>query len=265
MERFVGKNVVVTGGTGGVGKAIVRAFLEEGATVLVLGSAASRLEALRNEIDCAGLLTAELDLRAGAEAIRGVAGDLGTRLGGIHVLVNCAGVATQTPVLEITEAQWDETFAVNLRGAFFLTQEVARQMVRDAIRGAIVNVSSVDAFRGNEGLYADYCASKAALCHLTEALAFELAQHGIRCNAVAPGPVATPMMDFAGDEAVYRYYVRNVAQRRFSSPEEQAKVILFLASDEASNITGETVKVDGGWMLGMWPDPRFEPGWHQSE
>jgi 3-oxoacyl-[acyl-carrier protein] reductase len=259
MGRFADKNVVVTGGTGGVGKAIVRAFLAEDATVMALGSAQQRLDSLSREVESSRLATERLDLREGAEAINRVVQAVVAELGGIHVLVNCAGVAAQALVLEITEAQWDETLAVNLKGAFFLSQEVARQMVRDGIKGAIVNVSSADAFRGSEGLYADYCASKAGLCHLTEAMAFELAQHGIRCNAVAPGPVATPMMDFAEDESVYRYYVRNIAQRRFSTPDEQARVILFLASDDASNITGETIKVDGGWMLGMWPDPRFEP------
>jgi NAD(P)-dependent dehydrogenase (short-subunit alcohol dehydrogenase family) len=259
MGRFAGRNVVITGGTGGVGRAIVQAFLDEEATVMLLGSAQERLDALSAELKSPSLATRRLDLREGADAIGAVAQEIGDQLGEIHVLVNCAGIATQAPLLEITERQWDETLAVNLKGAFFLSQQVARRMISDGTEGAIVNVSSADAFRGSEGLYADYCASKAGLSHLTEAMAFELAQYGIRCNAVAPGPVATPMMAFADDETVYRYYVRNIAQRRFSTPEEQARVILFLASDHASNITGETVKVDGGWMLGMWPDPSFEP------
>jgi len=258
MNRFSGKNVVVTGGTGGVGKGIVAAFLDEGAEVVVLGSAESRLEALRREMDSPHLATARLDLRDGAEAIRRAAKDVGGRLGQVHVVVNCAGVAVQTPVLDITEEQWDQTFAVNLKGAFFLSQEFARQM-SSAGGGVIVNISSADGFRGSEALYADYCASKAGLSHLTTAMAFELAHLGIRCNAVAPGPVATPMMDFAGDESVYDYYVQSMAQRRFSSPEEQAKAVLFLASEDASNITGETMRVDGGWMIGMWPDPKFVP------
>lgn len=257
-RRFAGKSVVITGGTGGVGRAVVTAFLDEGADVVVLGSSESRLEALGREKNSTRLATARLDLRDGAEVIRKAARSVGHKLGRVDVLVNCAGVAVQARLLDITESQWDQTFAVNLKGAFFLSQEFARQMISRG-GGVIVNVSSADAFRGNEGLYADYCASKAGLSHLTEAMAFELAQNGIRCNAVAPGPVSTPMMEFAEGEDVHRFYVRNVAQRRFSTPEEQAKVILFLASDDASNITGEIVKVDGGWMLGMWPDPKFEP------
>jgi NAD(P)-dependent dehydrogenase (short-subunit alcohol dehydrogenase family) len=262
MSRFIGKNVVVTGGTGGVGKAMVTAFLAEGAKVVVLGSAESRLQALLREIGAPRLSTAQLDLREGAETIRRVARAVGAQLGEVHVLVNCAGVAVQTPVLDITEEQWDQTFAVNLKGAFFLSQEFARQMSGGG-GGVIVNISSADGFRGNEALYADYCASKAGLSHLTTAMAFELAPLGIRCNAVAPGPVATPMMDFADDESVYEYYVQSIAQRRFSSPEEQAKAVLFLASEDASNITGETLRVDGGWMIGMWPDPKSQPKQYQ--
>jgi 3-oxoacyl-[acyl-carrier protein] reductase len=258
MSRFSERAVIVTGGTGGIGKAIVHAFLDEGARVMVLGSSEPRLQALREELDAKSLNVLKLDLRDGADRIQQVALTAVDELGSVDVLVNCAGVAFQTPLLEITEDQWDVTLSVNLKGAFFLSQACARTMVGSG-GGVIVNVCSADSFRGSEALYADYCASKAALAHLTSVMALELGALGVRCNAVAPGPVATPMMDFAGDEATFRYYTQLVAQRRFSTPEEQAKAVLFLASDDASNITGETLRVDGGWMLGMWPDPALEP------
>ena len=186
--------MIVTGGTGGIGRAIVRAFLDEGASVLVFGSDEGRLEALRVEMNSADLDTAKLDLREGAGAMReAVLAAIG-RMGRLHVLVNCAGVAFQTPVLDIDESQWDETLTVNLKSAFFLSQEAARHMATVG-GGAIVNVSSADCFIV-EALYADYSASKAGLSHLTTAMAFELAHLGVRCNAIAPGPTTTPMMGF---------------------------------------------------------------------
>jgi 3-oxoacyl-[acyl-carrier protein] reductase len=261
MGRFDRQGVLLTGGTGGIGKAIARGFLAEGAQVLALGSNAPRLEVLKQELESTHLATLVLDLRSGADEVRQAVDAAVETLGRIDVLVNCAGVAFQTPILDISEEQWDTTLTVNLKSAFFLSQECARRMV-SAGGGAIVNVASIDAFRGCDALYADYCASKAGLAHLTTAMALELGALGVRCNAVAPGPVATPMMDYAEqDPETYRVYTRLVAQRRFSTPEEQARVVLFLASDDASNITGETVRVDGGWMLGMWPNPAAEPEW----
>lgn len=258
MGRFDGMSALVTGGTGGIGSAIVRAFLDDGANVVVFGSSRTRLDALRETCDSERLRTLELDLRGGATEVVDATRAAIAEFGRLDILVNCAGVAFQTPILEISEEQWDTTLAVNLKSAFFLSQAAARHMV-DNGGGSIINVCSVDSYRGGEALYADYSASKAALAHLTQVLTLELGPRGIRCNAIAPGPVATPMMDFADDPTTYNTYVRHLAQRRFSSPEEQARVVLFLASDDASNIAGEVVRVDGGWALGMWPDPSLEP------
>ena len=257
MSRFDDKNVIVTGGTGGIGRAIVRAFLDEGAAVLVYGSDSGRLETLEDEMATASLKTMEVDLRGDVTTLQQRTRQAIEAMGRLHVLVNCAGVAYQTPVLEIDEEQWDQTLTVNLKAAFFLSQEAARHMAT-AGGGAIVNICSADSFI-IESLYADYCAAKAGLAHLTTAMAFELAHSGVRFNGVAPGPTATPMMGFADNQDTYRSYTKTIPMRRFSTPEEQANAVLFLASDEASFVNGETLRVDGGWVTGMWSDPKLEP------
>jgi 3-oxoacyl-[acyl-carrier protein] reductase len=255
MARFEGKHVIVTGATGGIGLAIVEAFLREGATVLGLGRRRDALAALADRGQVR-LHTAVLDLRD-VEAIRKTAEEWIARLEHVDVLVNCAGVAFLTPVLEITREEWDETIATNLTGAFFLSQEVARHMVARG-GGAIVNISSVDSFIA-ESPWAGYNASKAGINQLTRSMAFELGHLGLRCNAVAPGFTMTPMMDYAKDETTWRQYMKVIPMRRFCTPQEQAAVVLFLASDQASYINGETIRVDGGELHGFWSDPSLEP------
>ncbi|HMK91398.1 MAG TPA: SDR family oxidoreductase, partial [Thermoleophilia bacterium] len=220
-----------------------------------LGRRADALEALASGGE-KRIHTAALDLRDVA-AVRATAEAWIARLGRIDVLVNCAGVAFLTPVLEITKEEWDETLATNLTGAFFLSQEIARHMVAHG-GGAIVNVSSVDAFIA-ESPWAGYNASKAGLNQLTRSMAFELGHLGLRCNAVAPGFTMTPMMAYASDQATWRQYMRVIPARRFCTPEEQARVVLFLASDDASYVNGETIRVDGGELHGFWSDPSLEP------
>jgi len=255
MSRFDGRNVMVTGATGGIGRAIVDGFLEEGATVLALG----RRQAALNELASRGerrLQVAGLDLRDPA-AIVAVARTWIERLGQIHVLVHCAGVAFLRPVLEITLEEWNETLQTNLTGAFLLSQEIARHMVAHG-GGAIVNIASVDAFIA-ESPWAGYNASKAGLVQLTKSMAFELGHLGLRCNAVAPGFTMTPMMDYSKEPATWNQYMRVIPMRRFASPAEQARVVLFLASDEASYVNGVTIRVDGGELHGFWSDPSLEP------
>ncbi len=256
MHRFEGKTIVVTGASGGIGRAIVTGLLNEGGRVLALGTDEAKLGALSAELADQRLSTAVLDLRD-VPAIGRCVREAIKRLGRLHVLVNCAGIAYEVPVLEISVEQWDDIIATNLSGAFFMSQAVARHMVEQG-GGSIVNISSVDAFIA-ESPFADYNASKAGLVALTRSMAFELAHLGIRCNGVAPGFTMTPMMDNTSDQAIYEQYMSVIPMRRYAMPEEQASVVLFLASDDSSYVNGVTIRVDGGMLQGFWADPRLAP------
>jgi NAD(P)-dependent dehydrogenase (short-subunit alcohol dehydrogenase family) len=179
------------------------------------------------------------------------------RLGRLHVLVNCAGVSRMDPVLELDEADWHDTLQTNLTGAFVASQEAARHMAA-AGGGAIVNVASVDAFVADSPA-AHYCVSKAGMVAMTRSFAHELGHLGVRTNAVAPGLVATPMTMDESFGRLLDVYAQRIPMRDPSTPEQQAAVICFLASDDASYVNGETVVVDGGLLTGMWYDPADAP------
>jgi 3-oxoacyl-[acyl-carrier protein] reductase len=256
MGRFDDTHVIVTGAAGGIGTSIVDRFLDEGARVVAIVHK-RQLESLSAGRPAARLDTLVLDLRdpeAIAACMAQAAAIFGDRF---DVLVNCAGVARAAPILDMTVEQWDDTLDTNLRGAFLMSQEAARRMVKTG-GGNIINICSVDAFIA-ESPYADYNASKAGLVQLTKCVAFELAHMGIRCNAIAPGFTMTPMMDYTADDATYEQYMSVIPMRRWAVPEEQANVVLFLASSESSYINGVTIRVDGGILHGFWADPSLTP------
>ncbi len=256
MGRFERKNVIVTGASSGIGRATALAFAAEGAKVFAVGRSAERLaEVAREGGDAIQVAVADVSVPAQA---RGLVREAAEKMGRIHVLVNNAGIAFSEPVLDISEETWRTTMATNLDGVFFASQEAARHMVA-AGGGAIVNVASTNAFAA-ESPQAHYNPSKAAVVMLTKSFAHELGHLGIRVNCVAPGQTITAM---TGDEEATRafremYYPR-IPLRRASRPEEQAAVILFLASDEASFVNGETIIVDGGQLTGTWYDERDAP------
>jgi NAD(P)-dependent dehydrogenase (short-subunit alcohol dehydrogenase family) len=168
------------------------------------------------------------------------------RHGRIDVLVNNAGTSARQPAGQVTEASWDAMFAANTRGLFFLTQAVGRTMVARR-RGAVVSVGSVAQARGRREMVA-YAASKAGVAQITRTLALEWAPHGVRVNCVAPGYVRTPLVEptFRRPELLDEILART-ALGRVAEPREIAAPVLFLASDLASFVTGQTLFVDGGW------------------
>jgi NAD(P)-dependent dehydrogenase (short-subunit alcohol dehydrogenase family) len=178
-------------------------------------------------------------------------------LGGLDILVNNAGVSYTEPFLDATEERWTETLDTNLAGPFFASQVAARYMV-DHGGGNIVNVASIDAFVA-ESPSVHYMASKAGLVILTRCIAVELGHFGIRCNAVCPGFTRTEMV--AGDltPEFWNGYMRRIPMRRPAEPHEQAAVVLFLCSEQASFINGEAIVVDGGQLAGFWYYPDDEP------
>jgi NAD(P)-dependent dehydrogenase (short-subunit alcohol dehydrogenase family) len=254
----------VTGGSSGIGRATVRAFAREGAHVYAAARRLDLLEELRGEPaagqnePAAGTIEAvELDVRD-VPAVRQAIRDVVTADGRLDVLVNCAGIGRMKPALDLTEDDWRDLVATNLTSVLFASQEAARHMA-GAGGGAIVSISSICAFMSESPDLA-YCATKSGITMVTQCLAHELGHLGVRVNAVAPGLTATPMLD---DDLelpdAYEHLMRKIPLRRAAAPEEQAAAILFLASDDASFITGETLVVDGGQTKGFWYYREDEP------
>lgn len=250
---FRDRRVLVTGGTRGIGRATVEAFLEAGARVAVNGrsdrSTESAIAALGNN---ERLLPAPGDVAAvaGCEAVVRRAID---DLGGLDVLVNSAGIGTAGRIEEIDEATWDEIVDVNLKGTFFCTR-AALPALRESC-GNIVNIASDAGIMGDVGSGSVYCASKGGVVNMTRAMALELAP-GIRVNAVCPGFVDTDMVrrdgiERADDPAVAEEQYRNFAPlKRIATPAEIATAILYLASDDARFVTGAAFQIDGGSTAG---------------
>jgi len=244
-DRFKGKNVIVTGGASGIGKAIARRFLDEGAHVLIFDLHRKNLAATSKEfaagkrlMTCVGDVSRRPDVeRMLATAVRAFRR--------IHVLISNAGIAAEHDFLKLPERDWDKVLAVNLTGMFHCGQVVARHMASRG-SGVIVNMASKNGLFG-EYLYAAYNASKGGVVMLTRTMALDLARHNIRVNAVCPGYILTPLAEKLDDAAQIRRYVgAHVPMRRAGTPEEVAGVFAFLASDDASFMTGECVVVDGG-------------------
>jgi NAD(P)-dependent dehydrogenase (short-subunit alcohol dehydrogenase family) len=246
--RFAGRTVIITGGGRGIGQATALAFAAEGADVLVLGRTVADLEDTVAQITAKGgqawLLAcdvtdeAQVD-RAAAQAV--------ANWGHIDVLVNNAGIDDDTPFLEIDRARWRAVIDTNLTGVFLMSQAVGREMAR-AGRGVILHTASIDA-SGGDGPFAAYNASKAALLGLNRTMALELAAHGIRSNCVSPGFTHTVMTEKAVGPELLSYLngsFARVPMKRLVKPDEVAQAFLFLASDQASAITGIELRVDAG-------------------
>ena len=252
--RFAGRGVLVTGASSGIGRASALAFAAEGARVFALARRGDALEGLRR--DGGGQIeTMVADVR-NLEDLRRVV-DHAAGSGTIDVLVNNAGVAVTEPFLEVTAEHWDDVMATNLTGAFHMSQLVARHMVESG-GGVIVNVASTDAFVA-ESPFGAYSVSKAGLLQLTRCIAFELGHLGVRCNAVCPGFTVTEMTGGDLGESFSSAYLKRIPLRRFGTPEDQARTILFLASDDASFVNGASLLVDGGQLTGFWYYPELEP------
>ena len=251
MLRLEGKNAIITGAGRGIGKAIATKFLKEGARLLICDIVADRLATTVQELSQFGQvegLAGDVSTAAFAESVVTRAQDL---LGTLDLLINNAGIAIVEPFLDHTEATWDRTLAVNLKSMFLLGQRAARLMVAQGKGGAIVNMASTNGHMGEKGLAA-YNASKAGVVLLTKTMAIELAPHNIRVNCVAPGFIWTDLVqdswDSWDDKSFVHEYLKKIPLGRYGKPEEIANLFAFLASDEASFITGESVVIDGGQL-----------------
>jgi 3-oxoacyl-[acyl-carrier protein] reductase len=243
--RLRGKAAVVTGATRGIGRAIALAFAREGADLVVSGRDAAAGRTVCGEVAALNRRAVwhAADL-ADAGAARGVVEAALAAYGRVDVLVNNAGLFQRTPALELTEADWDRLLDVNLKAAFFCAQAAARAMLARG-GGAIVNVASDAAWSGGLNPCAHYAASKAGMVSITRSLAKELAPHGIRVNALAPGLITTDMGGTAGSTLPGLA----IPLGREGTPDEVAAATVFLASDEASYVTGANLNLSGGLFL----------------
>lgn len=241
------KTVVVTGGSRGVGKDIALTFAKLGANVAISGRDEQTLNATLSELHIhnKSCIAVPGDLSRISEVktlIETAAEEFGT----IDVLVNNAGINIAKPALEVTEEDWDTVLDLNLKTAFFASQAAAPYMISQK-SGRIINIASQMAFVGYIKRAA-YCSSKGGLVQLTKALAVEWAQHGVRVNAVAPTFIETEFTAKMFEDESFREDVENrILLDGLSKPQDTSGAVLYLASDLANFVTGETIKVDGGW------------------
>ena len=251
MTRFAGRRAIVTGAAGGIGRAIVARLLAEGAEVAALDRNASALAELA---DAHAVHAVETDLLDASDARRAVRESLRRFGGAADILVQAAGVYALAPSLAVTEADWSLNLDINLKASFFIAQTVVAARADYPANSdrpmAIVNISSTGAFRSGVGDAAlAYSASKAGLLGLTRSMAAEWARKGVRVNVVAPGVIDTTMLRIMDDPEAGKAWVdARVPLGRLGKPEEVASAVCFLASDDASYITGSTLIVDGGYL-----------------
>lgn len=245
--RLAGRSALVTGAAAGIGRAIAEAFAAEGADVALLDRDAARLAEAEQGLAGSGrkILAITCDL-ADAEAARAAVAQAIDGLGKLDILVNNAGMLAAGDVLNLSLEDFDQVLAVNLRAPFVIGQAAARHMVERGLKGAIINMSSINAVLAIPGQLA-YVTSKGGINQLTKTMALGLASHGIRVNAIGPGSIMTDILKgVMGSEEAKRSILARTPLGRIGEPAEVAKVAVFLSSDEASYLTGQTIYPDGG-------------------
>lgn len=249
-SRFTGKHVVVTGGGRGIGFEIARQFGREGARLSIFDSAKDLLDDATQKFKSEGFEVHpfHVDVSRRAEVVEAV--DAAENIAPIDVLINNAGVAYETPFLNIEEAEWRKILDINLTGIFFVAQAVCKYMAKRK-KGVVLNMASKNGMAGEFG-YTHYDSSKGGIIMLTRTMSLELAHLGIRVNAVCPGYLVTPMSaEIDSPEFVANFVDRYIPLNRHGKVEDVAPMFLFLASDDASFITGQTFVIDGGQLAGQ--------------
>jgi 3-oxoacyl-[acyl-carrier protein] reductase len=244
MFDLTGRKALVTGATGGIGEAIARVLHARGAIVGLHGTRVEKLEALAGELgDRVKLFPANLSDSA---EVRELGQKAEAELDGVDILVNNAGITRDGLFVRMSDADWDDVINVNLSAVFRLTRELTHPMMRRR-HGRIINISSVVGVTGNPG-QANYCASKAGVIGFSKSLAQEIATRNITVNCVAPGFIESAMTDKLNDKQK-ETIMSAIPARRMGTGEEVASAVAYLASDEASYVTGQTLHVNGGMAM----------------
>ncbi|MDR3078557.1 MAG: 3-oxoacyl-[acyl-carrier-protein] reductase [Rickettsiales bacterium] len=248
MLDFENQKVLITGATGGIGRAVSLLFAREGAVVGLCGRDSGRLKKLLDELEAESgkLFSFPCDLGGNAEQIEKLFSTVDGEMGAPDILICNAGMTKDTLSLRMSAEDFGEVIDVNLRATFILNREALKRMMR-ARYGRIINIGSVVGLTGNAG-QANYAASKAGIMGLTKSLALEFANRGITVNCVAPGFIETPMTDKL-NEAQRTKILSNIPTARLGQPEDVANAIAFLARKESGYITGQTIHVNGGLLM----------------
>lgn len=245
MKLLDGKVAIVSGASRGIGRAIAKKFAKEGAhVVFTFLSSVEKGKELEKELSSFGVKAKGYQSdAANAKACEDLVNDVINELGTVDVLVNNAGITRDNLLMRMTETQWDEVINANLKSVFNLTKAVQRPMLKSR-KGSIINMTSVVGIEGNAG-QANYAASKAGIIGFTKSVAQELGSRNIRCNAVAPGFIETEMTASL-DPKVKEGWLQDIPLKRSGTVEDVANLVLFLASDNSSYITGQVISICGG-------------------
>ncbi len=247
MFSLSNKVAIVTGASRGIGKVIAQIFANAGAHIICVARSENAIKSLANEINSDGGSASHFacDISDG-EAFSNLISTTTKEHGKLDILINNAGVTRDSLLMRMKEDQWDEVLNINLKGAFHGMKAAIRPMMKNR-SGRIINITSIVGLTGNPG-QSNYAASKAGLIGMSQSVAKEVATRGITVNCIAPGWIGTDMTDELSDE-VKEQFLSRIPASRIGAPEDIAHAALFLASDEASYITGQTITVDGGRVI----------------
>ncbi|MHA2365858.1 MAG: 3-oxoacyl-ACP reductase FabG [Candidatus Hodarchaeales archaeon] len=242
--KLKNKVALITGAGRGIGYETAVEFLSEGAKVIIVDKSIESWSA--SDQNDSSFYAKEIDI-TNFDQVRGFVGKIKEKFGQIDILVNNAGVNRDGLFVKMTEDQWDTVFTVNLKSTFVLTQEICKLMIKTKNKGKVINIVSTSGKHGNFG-QANYAASKAGLMAFTKSVAREMGRYGITVNAVMPGLIDTPMTQALSSD-IKEKRIKEIPLRRIGKPKEVARAIVFLASEDASYITGSVIQVDGGLRM----------------
>ena len=247
MNLLEGKTAIITGGSRGIGKAIVEIFVKQGANVaFTYSSSSDAAKAIENELSTNNVKVKSYKSDASNfEEAQLLAASVLEEFGSIDILINNAGITKDNLLMRMSEEDFDRVIQVNLKSVFNMTKAVQRTMLKQR-KGSIINMSSVIGVKGNAG-QSNYAASKAGIIGFTKSMAIELGSRNIRSNAIAPGFIVTEMTEELGEETIKQYF-EAIPLKRGGTPEEIANTCVFLGSDMSSYLTGQVLNVDGGML-----------------